>query len=245
MSRIEVINFNLTEVYEVVRKNILGCRVEDRVVPTDGYNCDFRIEDVPSALKYGLLTKRERIKKFEGRNLTDKEEFIFSDPRCVNGADAISLSSLNVDFSKMYRDEEWYDPSAGISANLVISSKVGASQTTTNYFNEFLSFKSILPEFIEAVDCRIFRVKDTNNIVKKSDQDRINVMLEQYEGLRSIAGAMLELGLNIPLREVSTWKIDEIKEDKFMTGIKEYQDGFITLDPVKIVDMPKIMVKQI
>lgn len=243
MSKIEVVNFDINEVYDVVRKNILGCVVEDRFVPTDGYNCDFKIEDVPSALRYGLLTKRERIKKFEGRDLTEKEEFVFSDPHCVNGADAISLSSLNLDFSKMYRDEEWYNPSTGISANLVISNKVGASQTTTNYFNEFLSFKSILPEFIEAVDCRIFRVKDTKNLVKNSDQERMNMMLGQYEGLRSIAAVILELGLNIPLREVSTWKIDEIKEGKFMTGIKEYQDGFITLDPTKIVDMPKIMVK--
>lgn len=243
MSKIEVVNFNIDEVYDVVRKNILGCRVEDRLVSKDGYNCDFKIEDVPSALKYGLLTKRERIRKFEGRELTEEEEIRFSDPRCVNGADAISLSSLNLDFSKMYRDEEWYNPSTGISANLVISNKVGASQTTTNYFNEFLSFKSILPEFIEAVDCRIFRVKDTKNLVKNSDQERMNMMLGQYEGLRSIAATILELELNIPLREVSTWKIDEIKEGKFMTGIKEYQDGFITLDPTKIVDMPKIMVK--
>lgn len=245
MSRIEVINFNLNEVYKVVRNNILVCRTEDRVVSTDGYNCNFKIGDVPSALKYGLLTKRERIKKFEGRDLTEKEKYIFSDPCCVNGADAISLSSLNVDFSKMYRDEDWYDPSTGISANLVISNKVGASQTTTNYFNEFLSFKSILPEFIEAIDCRIFRVKDTSNFVISSDEEKINIMLEQYEEIRSIAGAILELGLNIPLREVSTWKIDEIRQGEFMTGVKEYKEDFITLDPVKLVDMPKIMVKQI
>ena len=245
MNKIEIVNFNFDEIYEVVRNNVLVCRTEDRVVPSDGYNCNFKISDVPSALKYGLLTKRERIKKFEGRTLTKKEEYIFSDPCCVNGADAISLSSLNVDFSRMYRDEDWYDPSTGISANLVISNKVGASQTTTNYFNEFLSFKSILPEFIEAVDCRILRIKDVDNFVIKSDEERINVLLEQYEGIRSIAGVMLELGLNIPLREVSTWKIDEIKQGEFMESVKECQDGFITLDPIKIVDMPKIMVKQL
>lgn len=173
--------------------------------------------------------------------MTQEEIELFTSDCCVNGLEGVSVSSLDVDFSKMYKDECWYNPSRGVLANVVVSNEVRAAQVTDHYFNEFVVYGGIKPKYFKAIDVRVLRLLDYYK--KDSDDVAIKAMLTQYNSLINIAKTMKELDINIPLRESSKWVISEITNGPYMERIVEYVDGIVNLDVNKVATLPKIHVK--
>lgn len=238
MSRINIIEES--ELYGLIKAEIGGCVIKGATSFVTDYNHDARIDSVPLVLKNGLLSKRKRIALLENRALTEKEEYTFSDEYCVNGADNISLSSLNVPFHQMYPNEEWYDSTSGICVNLGISG-VNAYKTTTNYFNEFLVENMVDVSCIKSVDVRILKIFD---YYKREPEKITEEVLKQYEFLRKIALTIKELNLPIVIREASTWNCTEIKNGKYIDKIIEDRSGIVTLDTDRVIGLPEINVKR-
>ena len=241
MSKIDVYNFDKYGLFDLIKESVNGCIGGEAEAIVHDYNCNVKIEDVSSVLKLGFLPKQERYRVLENRGLTQKEIELFTSDCCVNGLNGVSISSINVDWTQMYRDECWYNPSRGILANIVISNDVRASQTTDHYFNEFVVYGGILPKDFKAIDVRVLRLLDYYK--KDSDDVTINAMITQYNSLIDIASTIRELGMDIPLRESSKWTIEEVMNGPYMDRIVESVDGIVNLDVDKVASLPKMNVK--
>lgn len=241
MSKIDICNFDRLELFNLIKNSVEGCIKTKADSIVHDYNCNVKIQDVSSVLKLGFLPKVERYRILENRELTEKEIELFTSDCCVNGLNGVSISSLDVNFSKMYRDELWYNPSVGVLANIVISNEVRAAQTTDHYFNEFVVYGGIKPKYFNAVDVRILRLLDYYR--RDSDDVAIGAMITQYNSLIDIASTIRELGMDIPLRESSEWIIYEVMKGKFMDRIVESVDGIVELDIDKVSSLPKMNIK--
>lgn len=221
---IKIINIDINEAYKLIKKNICDCKDKTKLVTDTKFHHETNIKNVPDVLKNGLLSKRESV-KLEGRELTEKEKFIYSDDYHVNGLDYISLSTVEDDFSQMYEWESLYDPFNTIDADIVISGDVQACRNTTNYYNEFLVNDKISTDLFTAIDLRILKILDFNfcNEDKNKLENRLKLMIEYYNYLRDIALALKQNNLDIPLREVS--------------------DEVITLDIDKVIKLPRLQLK--
>ena len=219
---IQIVNIN--KAYKLIKENIYSCKGETRLVTDTKFHHETNIKNVPDVLKNGLLSKRESV-KLEGRELTDKEKFIYSDDYHVNGLDYISLSTVEDDFSKMYEWENLYDPFNTIDADIVISKDVKACRNTTNYYNEFLVNRKISTELFRSIDLRILKILDFNfgDEDKNKIENKIKLMIEYYNYLKYIALALKDNNLDVPLREVS--------------------EELITLDIDKIIQLPQLRLK--
>lgn len=218
---IKFIDVDVSTAYEVIKENIYKCGTISKPVIDTKFHHETKIENVSKALKYGLLSKR-RLAQLEGRNLTEKEIYLFSDESYVNGADNISLSSMELDFSENTKNQFCYNPYKPISADIIVSKEVKAIRNTQNYFNEFLVKNEISPNFFNAVDFRILSILDFDfyNEEQNLKENKIKLMLKYYSYLRTIALTLKETNLDIPLREVS--------------------DEVITLAPEKVMRLPYI-----
>lgn len=242
MINIKLSDFNKDEVFALIKKNINGCIIGKGEEFNNRYNCNVAIEDVSSVLRYGLLSTKKKVMLCEGRKLTDEEYIYYTSDSHVNGVDYISVSRMDLDFSKMYRNEDWYDASAGVMANLVISNEVKACLVTHHFYNEFLVFDQVEPRYFEAVDVRLLRVFESCMAI--SEKFMMENLLKQYNCLRDIAVTMIDEGLDIPLREASAWSSREIREGQYMVDIIEDKSGIVTLDTNKVANLPKIMIKK-
>ena len=242
MSKIDVYNFDKHELFNLIKESVNGCIKGEAEAIVHDYNCNVKIEDVASVLKLGFLPKNVRYKILENRELTQKEIELFTSDCCVNGLNGVSISSINVDWAQMYRDECWYNPSRGVLANIVISNDVRAAQTTDHYFNEFVVYGGIAPKDFKAIDVRVLRLLDYYR--KESDDVVINAMITQYNSLIDVASTIRELSMDIPLRESSKWTIQEVMKGKFMDGIVESVLGIVDLDVDKVAALPKMIVKR-
>ena len=240
MSTIEC-PFNKDALFNLIKRNVAGCFLGSGDVFDNRYNCNVAIEDIPSVLRLGLLCKDKKVKICEGRELTKEEYAYYTSDHHVNGVDSISLSRMDIDFSKMYRDEDWYDASSGILANLVISNSVKASHVTHHFYNEFLAYDSIDPKYFEAIDVRVLRAYQSNKL--DSEEFIIKNLLNQYNSLIDIAKTMKELGINIPLRESSLWFCKEVKDGGYMLDVIEDKSGIVTLDTDAVSKLLKIKIR--
>jgi len=233
MNKLKVYNVNFETAFNVIKENIYSCVVTPRKVKDTKFHHQINIEHVPNALEYGLLSMRNYVEKVENRKLTEREIFIFSDESHVNGLDNISISTMDMDFSKKYRNEGVWETYNTIYPDIIVSKKVKARKVTQNYFNEFLVENEIPIDLFNCIDVRIFRVMNHNSIrlKYKTKAERIKFMLEYYEGLRKIALVLKEKCLDIPLREVS--EINKLGED----------NKALTLDIDKVIEMPKLILK--
>lgn len=136
MSKLQIIKVDKNKIYSVIKKHIYDCRIPSSTLSDTKFYHNTLIENIPYILKNGLLSK-ERQSMVERRKMTDEEIFRGSDENKVNGLSFISLSSMDVDFSKMHKSEDYYDPFEGIQTSIIISNKVKAMHITKNYFNEF------------------------------------------------------------------------------------------------------------
>lgn len=119
----------------------------------------------------------------------------YGDDFHVNGTDCISLSTFDIDMSRVNDDEWLYDYRMCNDADILISSDVKAFRNTTNYTNEFLVDHVIQPKYFKAIDLRLLSQDNT------SDDSKIQKLINNYNYLRSIAISLYNKGLNIPLRE--------------------------------------------
>lgn len=222
---VKIINIDIDGAYKLVKENIYSCKGESKSVTDTKFHHETNIKNVPDVLKNGLLSKRESV-KLEGRELTEKEKFIYSDDYHVNGLDYISLSTVEDDFSKMYEWESLYDPFNTIDADIIISKDVKACRNTTNYYNEFLVNDRISTDLFRSIDLRILNILNFNfcNSEKNKSESRIKLMIEYYNFLKYIALALKENNLDIPLREVS--------------------NEIITLDIDKVIKLPQLQLKK-
>lgn len=241
MGKIDVYNLDRNEIFNLIKEAVNGCIAKDADDIDHDYNCNVKIQDVSSVLKLGFLPKSVRFKILENRELTEKEIALFTSDCCVNGLDGVSISSLDLDFSKMYKDECWYNPARGVLANIVISKDIRAGHVTDHYYNEFVVYGGINPKDFKAIDVRILRLLDY--YTRENDEVAIGAMITQYNSLIDIATTIKELGISIPLRESSKWEIFEVMDGKFMDRILESVDGIVDLDVDKVANLPKMNVK--
>lgn len=233
MSKLNVFKVNYDTAYDVIKENIYSCVVAPIVVNDTKFHHQINIEHVPSAIEYGLLSKRKYVNEVEKRELTEHEIFIFSDEYHVNGLDHISLSTMDMDFKKIYRNEGIWNTYETVCPDIIVSKNVKAHMSTQNYFNEFITSNEVPTSMFNCIDVRILRIINHPSIslMCKTREDRIKYMLEYYERVREIALKMKEKQLDIPLREVS--EIHKLGED----------DKALTLDVDKVINMPKLILK--
>lgn len=244
MSKLEVYKVDTREVYKVVRDNIESCRGKLILPSDDKYHSCAPIDKVPSILNRGLLSKR-----LQKGDLSSEEERIFQDPFCVNGADAVSLSTMRpeVPFSEMYRDEDYYNSyfTPG-EADFVISGKVKASSITTNYFNELLVNDRVDTKYFTGMNVRILRKIQEIENSKRSAEEKTRAIIKLYDDLRMAAVALGEFNKNreevpIPLMEDSGRKYVPLSD--LQRGIQYTNEGVMGLDIDKVSSLPKIHVK--
>lgn len=222
MTKLENINISSDKTYEIVKECLYSCKTSPIIVNDTKYHHDINLKDTPSAIQYGLLSPEKRALS-QGRNLTKEELFILSDECHVNGKEYISLSSMEVDFSQMYRDEFVYESSKSLETDIIVSKDIKTMKNTINYFNEFLVEDIIPVEKFNAIDVRILNINKHNQFRSETQEFRNQKLLEYYEQLRLIAKALIDYKRDIPFREAS--------------------EEFVTLDPEKVIKLPKIIIK--
>ena len=233
MKNLKVFNVNYETAFDVVKENIYSCVVEPIKIEDTKFHHQINIKRVPDAIEYGLLSKKKYVEKVENRKLTEKEIFIFNDDCHVNGLDHISISTMDLDLHQMSKKEELWGTYNTTDPDIIVSKDVKSRKVTVNYFNEFLVEDEIPTDMFNCIDVRILRIIDHTSLSLKcaTREDRINYLLEYYEGIRKIALALKEKNLNIPLREVS--EINKLGED----------DKALTLDINKVIEMPRLILK--
>lgn len=244
MNKLEVYNVKLEEVASVVERNIKSCEGTLILPKDDKYHSCAKIEAVPHILEEGLLSKRLR-----RGTLTEDEEYRFSDPHCVNGADNISLSTMNpeIPFSAMYKDEDYYDSFyTPYPADFVMGSTVKASSVTTNYINEMLVSNCVSPNDFTGINVRILREIQMIEQLKISNDDKIQQILKLYNDFRIAAIALKDFNNKredggIPLMEDSNRPYVTLPE--LQAGKKYTNEGVIGLNIEKVSSLPKIYVK--
>lgn len=209
-----------TELKDYILENLNDCRIKEGLVNNAKYHHTIGYNNVPKALKYGLLSHEERA-KLNNRQLTREELNRYLDDGCVNGSDCVSISTPDIDLSQLYRDEFVYDFSVPYAVDIVISSDIIARRNTINYANEYLVNNKISPNDFRAVDIRILNyLKEALN----SELTPIEKVIENYNALSAIAQALITEKFNIPFREMS--------------------DENITLDPSKVIKLNQIALKK-
>lgn len=215
---------NMDDAYKLIKENIYCCKQETKIVTDIKFHHQTRLEDLPNILKNGILSKNELV-KLEGRELTPSERFLFSDDYHVNGFYGVSVSTDEVDLSKMGKNEFLYDYFDPENADIIISKNIKAARISTNYYNEFVVPNKISTDSFTAINLRIlniinkdFHYKENNNM-----ENKIKKLIEKYNYLRCIALSLKDNNLDIPLREVSGELID--------------------LDIDKIIELPQLKLK--
>lgn len=220
MEKLDIICIDEDMLYEFIKLNLHSCRVSSRIIENSKYHHQTKIERIPNMLKNGILSKN-KFSELEGRDLTDDEISIYSDDCHVNGTDYVSVSSMDLDFSTMGKDEYYWDPIDSLESGIVVSSDIRAFRVTKNYFNEFLVEGGIYPSSFSAIDTKVLKIY--TNRFYRGEESKTDRMLRHYHTLKDIALSLKEDNLDIPLREVS--------------------DEVITLDIDKVIKLPSLKLK--
>lgn len=211
------------QVFKLIKENIYSCVVDKIELDDRKYHHNTKIESVSGILKTGLLSTRARRRLFDKRELTDEEEYKLEDEFYVNGADHISLSSMDVDFSQKYKDEDVYNPYYTASPDIIISKDIETYWNPTNYYNEYLVNEKIPVELFKSIEVKIFKA------MEKRDTKAV---LEYYNEIRKIALVLKELNLDIPVRESS-----------LVTSMDNENIEALTLSKEKLINLPEIKIK--
>ena len=220
MEKLDIICIDEDMLYEFIKLNLHSCRVSSRIIENSKYHHQTKIERIPNMLKNGILSKN-KFSELKGRDLTDDEISIYSDDCHVNGTDYVSVSSMDLDFSTMGKDEYYWDPIDSLESGIVVSSDIRAFRVTKNYFNEFLVEGGIYPSSFSAIDTKVLKIY--TNRFYRGEESKTDRMLRHYHTLKDIALSLKEDNLDIPLREVS--------------------DEVITLDIDKVIKLPSLKLK--
>ena len=178
------------------------------------HNTSYKL--VPSILKYGILSIIDT-NKLGITNYTEKQLELMDDIEShINGTDAISLAVVGL--TDLYKDEMEYNPFNPTDIDLLISSDIKASRTTTHYGNEYLSDGSIPVDKIKSIDIRLVKLIESAKSIKE-----VKAIIEKYNYLIEIAKTIKKLNLDMPIRDMS--------------------NGNLTLDTDAISNTQKIILK--
>lgn len=205
MINIKNMNIQKDEIYSLIKKNLFEC--QDKIVKLEDakYHHNIAYEDTISALKHGILSLEE-LYKIQGKILSYEDRIKYSrEGGHINGVDEISLSSMDIDFDRLYDDERIYDPYSDYKVDILISNNIKAYRITEHYANEFLTENKIVPENFKAIDIRLLNYLNNNC-------DDIIEGVKYCNYLIDIANAMKKYSLDIPLREMSNKEIHLDKE---------------------------------
>lgn len=221
MKKLEV---DITTGYKIIKENIYNCQtINIDVNSRYHHNCDYK--DTTDLINNGILSYSDK-QLLKGIILTDKEKKRLNDDYHVNGSNLVSLSSLDINYDDLYRDELIYDPYSSSQVDILVSGDVKAYRNSTNYANEFLSASKLNPSYFESIDVRLLKNLNDKTVlyIDNSYEYRLTKIIEYYNYLRDISLALINNNLNIPLREMS--------------------EENVTLDINKVKDLPKIYLKQ-
>ncbi len=156
-----------------------------------------------SIIKNGILTLSDlhqlKIKEFSPEEL---KKFSVTDSH-INGIDGVSLAVMGL--TDLYENEEEYSPYCINNIDLIIDNRVSANRMTTHYGNEYISHGSISNEMIRAVDIRLFEyINERMRHSEKINDIEYFKIIEKYNFVREIAKEIIQLDLNIKIRENST-----------------------------------------
>lgn len=188
------------------------------------YHHNTTYDNTPIVIQRGILSTRERA-KLENRPLTDKELLLYNDENYVNGLDNISLSVVGL--NDLYSDELEYNPFSPVKTDILITSDIRAGRCSQNYGNEFLASDRIENVDFRAIDIRL--LQNLNNFNNgnygywTTRQQALELMVNNYNYLKQIAIAIIDQGLDIPLRDMS--------------------DQNVTLDIDKMSKVPELILK--
>lgn len=217
MSKIEVVNYDINKVYELVKQNLYSCKVDFTEVKDAMYHHNSSYKLTPQIIEKGILSYKSNILAYQKRDLNDKENIKFSDESHVNGTDQISLSSLNIDMNNVSEDEFLYNHEKYDLVDILVSSSVKTVRNRINYANEFLAHDKIANDNFKAIDIRLLSYQYRLNKIN------VDSLIANYNYLREIACALKDNNLNIPLRE---------------RGLEDFN-----LDVEKVKSLPELRVK--
>lgn len=194
--------------YELIKNIIHDSKTSHKEVKDVKYHHNRSYTSTPTVIKKGILPMSECV-KIGVLKVSEVDLKKYNEENHVNGTASVSLASTDVDYSKLYRGEMVYCPFCSHSTDILISSNVKAYRNTTNYYNEFLADVSILSENFRSVDIRILKNFSNNSGCHDIGETSANLQkkIEKYNNLRNIALAIIDSGLDIPLREMSEEEI--------------------------------------
>lgn len=224
MENLNIIEVEYDKAYKIVKEKIYSCKTKYIEVIDSHYHHETVFEKVPGILKYGILSIDEWAKVHKV-TLTEEEIERYNGIHHVNGLYCVSLSSMNLDFSQLYRNEDYYDSFNFGQVDLVISKEVKAARNTINFFNEFLVSTKVPVDKINGIDLKVLESYKKEIYPKTEDTkfNRTKKLLKNYNYLKYISRTLINNSLDIPIREVSEEKI--------------------TLDPQKIIKLPSIKLR--
>ncbi len=212
MTEVNKLNNKVEKIVEVEHIHIQGLikeiihdsKTKPREVTDVKYHHNRSYSSAPTVIRNGILSLSESTKKGI-TNFSEQDLQKYDREDHVNGITKISVASTDVDHSKLYRGEMVYCPFHPCSIDILISGEVKAYRDTTNYYNEFLIDKMILPKSFRSVDIRILKIFSDKTIYRDSDSTLVKIQktIDKYNRLREIALALMESELDIPLREMS------------------------------------------
>lgn len=208
-------------ILEYVKDMLNSFKLGTMSIDNDKFHHNTTYEYAPSIIKYGILSLRE-LNKLGLRH--DSEEFleIMDDiDSHINGIDGVSLSILGL--SDNDRNKFLFDPISTNNVDFLVDKDIPVARCGSNYDNEYICRRPILPGKLCAVDIRLLGYADTL-VKEKQNLITIEGLVSRYNALKDIAIAVKNSNLNIPLREMSN--------DEF------------TIDVDKIVTSPKLVLKK-
>lgn len=207
-------------ILEYIQTTLMEMRL-GKISIKDRYHHNTSFSNASSLIKYGILTIND-LNKMGITKYTKKQLQIMADTDShINGIDAVSLSVVGL--NDIYKGEEEYNPLKNNQVDFLISSDLNASRNSLHYGNEFLNYQSISNTLFRSIDIRLLGL--IKKISESYTSDAVLKLIEYFNHLPSIAMALKEESLEIPLREMSSC-------------------DNIYLDIDKMVNIPKLVLKR-
>lgn len=220
MNHLRIIKTSHDQAYHLIRENLNHCKTMIPTVVGAKYHHNIPYHKVSSVIKHGILSLEEQY-KLEGKELTSEQKMKYSrEGGHINGVDEISLASMDIDFSRLYRDEIVYDPYSEHLVDILISNKIKAYRITEHYANEYLTENKINTNDFKTIDIRLLQY--LKKCISKEDLEQ---GIQNYNNLLDIVYMMVQENVDIPIREMS------VNENAF------------ALDKTKVLELPKIVIK--
>lgn len=208
-------------ILEYIKDIIQGIAMKNVDVNDAKYHHNTSYSDAASICQHGILTLND-LKRLKIKNYTEQFLNTMSNIEShINGIDAVSLSVVGL--KDLYPYEEEFDPFDPNCVDFLVSNEIKTGRSSINYGNEFLSYSSISPDKIRAIDIRILELVSLVEKKLFSDYHSVESIIKNYNHLKDIALIIKNCGLDVPLREMSCQNV--------------------SLDVDKLASTPKLVLK--